>query len=668
MELNASLDLVHAHAKRDALIAALGEAAAKLLETRFPYVVDTHTLSARERLRAFKNGRTFCQLILEDGAIDSSALVGGGQHCRDVERLQEETNEFVQQATCLCESIHVLLGLLEQFCEEHTGDFDCVDLVEIAAPDDDPEATFFVELNFGNEQSTGCFARAVSEALRESVNAWLKEFVDRIAETFEIDRAEPSGFLRRMSRELSQVICDHVSLNGLFDQSLKKRGHALTAEKLAKLYDSLFDREVMQECENIRLKTIDDLNSLVPFCVDGAGSMDKAVEAAISKSKTIRRVCADPPLVLRDRAGFDARLFRLDELAEIVREREELRSKVFKWKRSVGRGNLANLHDYLVDSARIMKQQQIGFLPTLGNCRPPDPPWTDPGPVACSYIKALDKLPKQTLSSQSAVYTPMSPDVHAGMRLLSAVWECLGDDELYRALFFPGRARCRLLQLCVFEEQKKLNQALLSLRVWAQQARLGENYRNAARQLREWRRHPKYELELRSIARKLAPFSLNDLMTVAHEGSPLFYMYEFRVLDRTLSSMQSRPRFMFTELVRQTMHHFCPILCELRREAMLCPSASSSSLIEGLMSLPQVRDWDRQTDELVLTGEQVKRGLGGVRAALLQLASVGRLVHFGKRPSKERATYGNKRVFTLNGSDLRNVLEGTTAPLEDAGS
>jgi hypothetical protein len=666
MNLTPSVDICNKDELRNALISALGETCADFLELRFPCFVDNHTISREERARALRHGRSFCELILDDGVVDTSCLNGALAHRQRANEEREQADSFVEHATAFCESMHVLLSLLAQFCLERQGSHQTINLLEVAASQpDDPESTFFTKLDFCDGQQTGDFSARLSEVARHYVRDWLLEFEEAIRREFEIEACEEDrrGFLSSMREQLATLISDHVCLAGLYDAQLKRRHHALNAVSLSNVQAMLFNDEIKELCEQTRQATIHRLRSLLPFCANGMRDAAAAAEAAASNRDCILEILQSPPIVLSDRAGFNAEELQFDYLRSIVQSsravhRDELIKKLLEWKTRVTKQRLINLQDWVDAAVELMKMQKVGFLPTLSNARPPDPPWTNARLTAKAYMFMRMKTTKQLLNMQSCVYTPMPPDVHLAMRLLSAVWECLGSSDLNSVLFQPGRLQCHLVFECVQVQQIKLNQALLTLRSCAQQIRLGENYRNAVRQLREFRTMPKREEALRKIVRKLAPFSLSDIMTVAHEESPLFYMYEFRVLDRTLTSMQSKPKFMFTELVRQALQHLCPVVCDLRRESMLSPTVSSNSLLDGLLSIREIREWNRDTNELVLTNEQAKGGLAGVKKELLALSSSNRLVHFGRRPASERKTWGNQRVFTLNGNDLRLVLAG----------
>lgn len=666
MELNVSIDLQTDVARRDALISSLGSACAKLLELRFPYLVDTHTLSGRERALALKNGRTFAELVLEDGACADAMLLGGIAQSR---QLQDESELFIQRATALCESMHVLLTLLEQFCVERPGANEVINLMEIACQDDEAEPTFFVELQFADGVTTGCFSKSLSSGIFPAVSRWLFKLQEQICKAFEIGAVDDnSHFLSSMRSELALLISDHVSLNGFFDSNLVKRGHNLSSDNLSALHRRIFTKEEKAACESIRENMIQDLDCVGSFCKDGSRAVQGAFEVALKFGDRVKRVCAEPPRVLLDQPGFECVL--IADLPALVDEThlgfEHFKSRFSDWRFKTTRAKLATLQDCLINSIKIIRTQSLGFLPTLGNCRPPDPPWTDPRDTASAYIKALETVPRRAAGAKSSLYAPMRADVHVAMRLLSFVWECIGNSDLSAVLFTPGRVLCNLLARVVKTEQMNLNRALLTLRTCAQQCQIGQNYRNAACLLDDFRKSPKYEIKLREIARLLSPFSLNDIMTVAHEASPLFLINEFRVIDKTLSAMQTPQSC--AELARQALHYLSPIMRDLRCEAMLCPGVSSSLLIDGLVSIPAVRRWDRRGDELILTGDDLKSGLGGMRDALLKLSSMKHLVHFGKRPSREKAVYGSQRVFTLNGPDLRAVLSRTLDMPADLGS
>jgi hypothetical protein len=218
MNLIPSLDICNQDELRNALISALGETCADFLDLRFPCFVDNHTISREERARALRHGRSFCELILDDGVVDTSCLNGALAHRERANEEREQADSFVEHATAFCESMHVLLSLLAQFCLERQGSYQTINLLEVAASQpDDPESTFFTKLDFSDGQETGDFSAHLSGVVRPYVRGWLLEFEETIRREFEIEACEedPRGFLSAMREQLTTLISNHVCLAGL---------------------------------------------------------------------------------------------------------------------------------------------------------------------------------------------------------------------------------------------------------------------------------------------------------------------------------------------------------------------------------------------------------------------------------------------------------------------
>ena len=189
--------------------------------------------------------------------------------------------------------------------------------------------------------------------------------------------------------------------------------------------------------------------------------------------------------------------------------------------------------------------------------------------------------------------------------------------------------------------------AFTILRMQLQQLSVGENYRNAIRHIRNFSGST-FENDIRTATRLVSRWSVEELMTVCCEESPLFQSSLYKILDSTLPNMVIKPASQSSGLVVRALLTARPILYQIRSEARISISCASSPIIDTLWSIPAVRKWHRNSDELVLTHADVVEGIVGSTDVFKDLSRRRTLVHYCRR--------GSKNVYIFNGHDLRKLL------------
>ena len=247
------------------------------------------------------------------------------------------------------------------------------------------------------------------------------------------------------------------------------------------------------------------------------------------------------------------------------------------------------------------------------------------------------------------------------MRLVSLIWELAGHSETFTGFFSAGMVKATAVHRVIPKERVQTEFVRETVSSWRASLKLGQNYRNACAVIGAFR-GSFVEHELRAACRLLSRWSLMEVLTVAFEKSPMFLQNEYQLVDAALFALPDGARCGNTT-VRRVLEHALPVLFEVRSEARISPLVATGELAEFLLSIPSVRQWGRDTQELVLTHEQVAENAGGETVGRLRSMSANRsIVHFGRLPTKLRGDYGTKKVYLFNGSDLKRVLAGVAVP------
>ena len=468
-------------------------------------------------------------------------------------------------------------------------------------------------------------------------------------------------------------------MNRYDDDLVTRMRSPLNPKTFEELMSWIFDARERDRCEALRERLVQSLRVIRPLCSVSSGE-SVAAQHVVANRDAVLRTLRRFPKVIRERAGFASVRdgLHVDALIEVVKEADYetnlalVAAQLSEWAHRVGRPRLMQLRGFIDESIALLRRQSLpardAILPTLALVPPPMPTWCDPAPASEGYVTlcASGELPKAVGASERG-YSPITPATERLMRLVSLAWELAGHKATFCGFFAPGRVRCAVVLQTIPKERVNTVFVQETVTSWMHHLQLGQNFRNAVREMRSFR-GSWVESELRAACRTLARWSLNDVLTVAFEKSPLFYQTEFKLLDATLFAMptaamggESMAAMRSTCVVRKALEHACPVLFELRNEARVCPCVATGELAEFLLSIPYVRAWERDTPELVLTHEQVAAAGGEAVDRLRTMSAQRSIVHFGRRSAKEKATFGTKKVYTFSGFDLARALAGIAA-------
>lgn len=673
-------------AKRAALVGDIGRFLACWLNIKFSCSIETHTtLSGRRRIKQLREGAPLFELVVRDGAAsfeDFYIPSSGNQLSIDERRIVERYHSELR-AKCFylrgyLEDYQFLLEALENACRSQPY----IDLSVCVRGD----AGYFLPQMVSENIVAGGFSMKLSNALEERVMEWLVACEAAIEARFGLRDAdagravarEDATRAKRVHATLANVVARHVSMAGAFDDDLATQFRSpLNPNTFEELSAWIFDSQVRDRCEALRQERIQSLLALRPLC-NVVGSEAEAARHVVANQDTILSTLRHVPKVLRERPGFASALegMLVDFLVEIVKEAEEdsnaalIAVQLVEWSHRVGKPQLLQLRAFLDESVAILRKQVLpapnAILPTLALVSPPMPTWCDPNVASESYVRlrASGELPKAVNVAERA-YLPIPAATEKLMRIVSLAWELAGHRSTYDGFFAQGRVKCSIVLQTIPKERVNTEFVRETVGSWMQHLQLGQNYRNAVRELQHFR-GSFVESELRTACRALSRWSLNDILTIAFEKSPLFYQNEFKILDSTIFAMPMAccgdlATMRTTSVIRKALEHACPIIFELRGEARVRPCVATGELGEFLLSIPTVREWGRDTPELVLTHDQVAAAGAEAVTRLRGMSTQRAIVHFGRRPAREKAVYGMKKVYTFSGVDLIRALAGASS-------
>jgi len=704
-----TLSLETDHAKRRALVADIGTFLAQWLTIQHGCRIETHThRNGLRRVKQLKNGAQLIELIVEDGGSTFEQI-----YCKDkhgslsldqrikLEKDRVKNGEWMTKILNYCEDYRELLDVLDRECSKQVF----VDLAYAVAAGvvcerggdepvtESPEPGYFLAEEIDERVSVGGFAKKLANAIQEKVHCWLSECERAISERYFEDSyhcEESSEDKRRAKRVrcvLAEMISTHVAMEGFFCEDMcKYQGTTLNPHAFETLFSWAFDSHVREKCEVMRAVQIQELISLRAVC--STTNFETSARCICENQTSMLKMLRNIPRVLKERPGFKNSSLYLEMLIGIVRDATWhnlllVAAQVAEWVHKVGRSQNLALSHWILESIDILEKQTLpntNVLPTLGKVFPPMPTWTDPARASQSYVnlKACtscsgnsSSLPKACKTVDRA-YLPIPQSVELSLRLVSLVWELAGHRETYSGFFAPGHVMCSLVRQIVPLERVNTYYVKETVKSWMQAYALGQNYRNAVTEIQCFRGSI-LESDLRSATRQLSRWSLDDILTLSFEKSPLFLSNEWSVLDATLFSMvqtnrqntRSTQRVMggdnasvslTNSAIRKALENACPVLFQIRNEARVSPSVASNEVVEFLYSIPAIRTWNRTGQELILTHEDVTAAGVDVTERLRQMSARKSLVHYGKRPSKERNVWKAMRVYTFNGYDLRTLL------------
>lgn len=696
--------LITENLKRRALIGDLGNFLAHWLSIRHGCRIETHTTrNGTRRIKQLLHGAQLVELIVEDGASTFEQI-----YCKDshgclsldqrisLEKDRVKADEWMLRIKDFCEDYQMLLDVLDQECSKQAfidlayavaGGLVCDEKkTDVSSYVSTPEPGYFVTENVDGRVSVGGFSRKLASAVKEKAHGWLLECERAISERYFAEShrcnetADERARSKRVRSALAEMISKHVAMDGFFedDDLCTYRGSTLNPKAFEGLCSWIFDDRVREKCEVIREMQIKELSSLRIVC--SSNDVEKSArwicECQISILKTLR----NPPRVLRDRPGFKSALLYFEMLIGVVRDATLhnlvlVAAQLSEWAYKVGRAQMWRLSEWLHEGTKILEKQVLpknNILPTLVRVFPPMPTWTDSARASQSYVNLKasqscisgnsSSLPKSCNILEQA-YLPMPQSVEQSLRLVSMVWELAGHRETYNGFFAPGYVMCSLVRQIVPLERVNTAYVKETIESWIEAYSLGQNYRNAVAEIQCFSGSI-VESDIRSAVRRLSRWSLNDILTLAFEKSPMFFSNEWALLDATLFSMgQATTKdehdvsiSLTNSAIRKALEHACPVLFQIRNEARVSPSVASNEAVEFLYSIPAIQQWNRLGQELILSHDDVAAAGVGVVERLREMSKTRFLVHFGKRPAKEKHIWKTMRVYTFNAHDLRMLL------------
>jgi hypothetical protein len=353
--------------------------------------------------------------------------------------------------------------------------------------------------------------------------------------------------------------------------------------------------------------------------------------------------------------------FQLDRIASIVKSARSqtadthcefiLAVQLGDWQGDVGPQALEALRDICDASIKALNATTLpstGFVPTLKHLHTiPPPTWTYVPNVDVPLEAARARLPpvNQRISSISDVKIP--EETMLTLRLISVVWELSACNETNEAYFTQGRVLTSAARQVTYMHYVSACFALTVLKDRLQQHLIGKNYRNAVKRMSVFK-GSEFENDMRLAVQCVSRWSVQELMSVCSETSPMFRANLFRVMDATLFNMVTKPSLTSAAIIVRALLTARPILIELRSEAGIDRRQPSSETIDMLMSIPAIREWDRSGSELVLTHGDVSLGLHGTTEMLKRMSAERRVVNYRRIKSKW--------VYTFNCSDLAKLL------------
>jgi len=680
-----TMDISNDDAKFATLIENVGEFVAAMLDTQHKVFFDSHST------RCLNNrSHTFYDLIVEDGHATQTSLRVDNTYInskRDAERMCEETTiieeteTFLKHAIPFCWEYTCLLKLLAEECDINRFDNFCIDLAPAVCSDPtgsersdyQPEPTYFFTMS-KEEVSIGGFAVKLAKSLEDKVEEWILACEHLInakfgkggigKSPFYMDERE--GQVIHIRKRLICFISSHLAMEGMFNKKGNFLGSFLNAGDLENLCMDVLDDYTRNACELMKTKSVADLQSLLVLCSNpkiNPDSVAKHREAILRTTKFI-------PNVLKDLLASSTGNFHFDMLSNILRDYEHepansllFSAQLMEWTLAVGREELNKLYHLVNEAIRIMKLQRLpvsGWIPTLRDMHPPLPTWTSQ--QGAKQALMAHKTTARTVLPKDQMYLSMPISTQKTLRLISLIWELTGHIDTHRAFFGPGHLLCTTVKSVIRVERVAAAHARETLMHWNEAASLGKNYRRAVLTLKNFNEeHGKLQTAVRVAASKLSNWSLSELLSITSESSTICQSNFSRIRRATELAPKTFKMVVKTDsLMRKVLNIVCPVLIKLRLDSRLPPEMPSTVLADLIRTIPKVRNYDGVSPELILTQEEVagpsSDAAPGIDLRLRELSSSHTLCHYGRRPASEKAQWQQRRVYTLNGRDLRALL------------
>ena len=680
------------------MISDVGKFIASFLSLRHSYHIETHTSKSwRHKIHRVNHGAELHELMTEEAVFcgDSSGSCSG-YIMEELDRTRDRIHGITVQHCNFTHEYSDFLGHLERLCSSRPFAKDVVHLKEIVIDDETnfPTCEVVVAGYFSSIDlqcaargvvELGNFATAVSVILEDKVDAWLTDLQTSVEQSHSdckqngdctMDDVKLVSF---MKASLCRMIATHVSMEGCFDaqsQTLKKVLTSSNFEDLAtqtlKLFEPRFEeikkKRRHEMCLVQTFCTCTDANTLMVCSKQHTRSLISGLRTiswlssfsqsgkrkleggSSSSSDNNDSTCGDVDVhvdsiigILQTFRGHGTHTGSCNVVGAV---------QIKDWQATCGSNVLKTICSFCAEHLTflddVFKLPSVGFIATLRSTATiPLPRWVA---LRCSHseLRACKQSLPHNLSKKADMSRSLLPaNFMSAFRLLSIVWEMSANTTTYDAFFNQGCVFARLAKQVVSMHQVPSCLAFTILRMQLQQLSVGENYRNAIKHIRNFNGST-FENEIRIATRLISRWSVEELMTVCCEESPLFHSSLYKILDSTLSNMVIRPASQSSGLVVRALLTARPILHQIRSEARISISCASSPVVDTLWSIPAVRKWPGNSDELLLTHADVVEGITGSADILKDLSRSRTLVHYCRR--------GSKNVYILNGHDLRKLL------------
>lgn len=681
-----------------AMICDVGRFLAGVLSVRCSCTVDTHTdPSAHRRAIRLKDGAELHVLMREDGIATADCGACSGQIIRLVDE-RRTADENMTNRCCVFVGCYIdFLETVEMLCLQRSAPNDVVEFKLIAVgPKDDgsgeDEITvkgyfhsvsipcptphlhgFALRPNrrhhhsgggggmFGDDASmlsVGRFADGLANSLHDTVFQWIEAMQSAIAASYADCARAQSGqkMLTTAKNVLCKLITSHVSMQDCFDVRSSRVCENITAKnleaisrKLIETYRGEFDAHKESLVEQLSIMkdlfTIGDVYSLV-------GVVQTHQESLLSGLRLFD--------VLMATTAASSSCYGMDQMAGIVRSTlgdappcaALLAVQILNWRSKIDAAAKERACQAISAQVAALHMQSLDsyeFVPTLkGLKRIPSPEWTHAPDLAQRVRRCVaSQLP--TKKNGTCCFMNMSHSMLMAIRMVSLVWELAACESTSEACFAQGRVRVRFIGDVITLHKVSAVFAMTLLRSRLQEHQIGQNYRNAVRRIAAYRGSI-IENDLRLAVRCVAGWKLEELMAVCSERSPVFDDNLTRLTNATIDSIPGCPMIGCNSVVVRALMSALPVLMDVRSEAGVVgwSSPQTAAYADLFLSIPSVREWQRDSDELVLEHRQVSKGIHGAARMLRELAKQRKIVSFERR--------GTKNVFVFNRHDLVKVI------------
>jgi hypothetical protein len=679
--------------RMQAMISDVGLFLGAFLSQRHPCAVETHVaLDQVKRARRVKHGAELHELLLEDHEAIFHHDICNGRLLKRMDAGRREAHDCTNNALVFTNIYTEFLFHLETLCAYRCRPTDVIEfrtmVIEPVEPVGAGEYTEQIvvggyfncikvpcmdgsfrksRISHDGVVKVGRFATALSTDLEYQVEAWIEALQYSVSEACEDCRGhvqyqtQPASIITFVKGVLVALISSHVAMDDCFDSRTSLLCRNITANNLEAIlarvihmaqpqFDAAVNNQKREMSILIGLCTTNNSSKLVEIVKQFGDSI-------VSGLGTVKRLRS------ADKSTYD---FHVDNIIGIVRSVIKrsafmrcdivLAVQIEDWQRDVGPRALDALRRICESRVAALTNASfpatVGFTPTLRHLKGvPPPTWTFSLDVERRVKAAMAQLPPLNGRTSSTHDLNLSIETTLAIRMISVVWELSACQDTNDAYFTQGRVLASVARRVTSMHKVETCIAQTMLKIRLQHHLIGQNYRNALRSVAEFKGSD-IEGTIRMAVQCVSRWSVQELMVVCSEGSPLFSSNLFKLMDATLSSMVNRPSLRSAAIIVRTLMSARPILISVRSESGIERGQPSSDTIDMLMSIPAIREWDGMGDELVLTHTDVCLGMHGTSDALRRMSSDRRVVSYSRRK-------GTKNVYTFNGRDLRRLVKPT---------